>query len=123
VGGELHRTLTVARRVQLNGILFDTDAATIRAVSRAVLDEVASLLAAETSWKLLVEGHTDAQGDEGHNQRLSESRAAAVRDELIRRGVDAARLRAAGYGETRPVGDNATEIGRAQNRRVELVRE
>jgi outer membrane protein OmpA-like peptidoglycan-associated protein len=116
-------TRTVARRVQLNGMLFDTDAATIRAVSHAVLDEVASLLAAETSWKLLVEGHTDAQGDVAHNQRLSESRAAAVRDELIRRGVDAARLRAAGYGATRPVGDNATEIGRALNRRVELVRE
>jgi outer membrane protein OmpA-like peptidoglycan-associated protein len=115
-------TRTVARRVQLNGMLFDTDAATIRAVSHAVL-EVASLLAAETSWKLLVEGHTDAQGDVAHNQRLSESRAAAVRDELIRRGVDAARLRAAGYGATRPVGDNATEIGRALNRRVELVRE
>jgi outer membrane protein OmpA-like peptidoglycan-associated protein len=88
-----------------------------------VLDEVATLLAGELSWKLLIEGHTDAQGEADHNQRLSEARAAAVRDGLVERGVAAARLRTVGFGESRPVGDNATEVGRAQNRRVELVRE
>jgi len=123
VGGELRRTLATTGRARLNGILFDSDAATIRAESHAVLDEVATLLAAEPSWKLLIEGHTDSQAGDEHNQRLSEARAGAVRAELIRRGVDAARLRAVGYGESRPVGDNATEVGRAQNRRVELVRE
>jgi len=123
VSGELQRNLAATGRVRLNGILFDSDAATIRAESRAVLDEVAKLLAAEPSWKLLIEGHTDAQGEEAHNQRLSETRAAAVRDALVGRGVSAARLRAVGFGESRPVSDNATEVGRAQNRRVELVRE
>jgi outer membrane protein OmpA-like peptidoglycan-associated protein len=123
VSGELHRNLAATGRVQLNGILFDSDAATIRAESRAVLDEVATLLAGELSWKLLIEGHTDAQGEADHNQRLSEARAAAVRDGLVERGVAAARLRTVGFGESRPVGDNATEVGRAQNRRVELVRE
>lgn len=123
VAGELRRGLAAEGRVRLNGILFDSDAATIRAESRVVLDEVAQLLAAEPSWKLLIEGHTDAQGEEAHNQRLSEARAAAVRDALVGRGVTAARLRAVGFGESRPAGDNATEVGRAQNRRVELVRE
>lgn len=123
VAGELRRGLAAEGRVRLHGILFDSDAATIRAESRAVLDEMVTLLAAEPTWKLLIEGHTDAQGDEAHNQRLSEARAHAVRDALVGRGVTAARLRAVGLGESRPVGDNATEVGRAQNRRVELVRE
>lgn len=123
VGGELRRTLATTGRARLNGILFDSDAATIRAESKAVLDEVAALLATEPSWKLLIEGHTDSQSDDAHNQRLSEARAGAVRAELVGRGVDAARLRAVGYGESRPVGDNATDVGRARNRRVELVRE
>lgn len=123
VAGELRRGLAADGRVRLHGILFDSDAATIRAESRAVLDEMVTLLAAEPTWKLLIEGHTDAQGDEAHNQRLSEARAHAVRDALVGRGVTAARLRAVGLGESRPVGDNATDVGRAQNRRVELVRE
>jgi len=123
VAGELRRGLAAGGRVRLHGILFDSDAATIRAESRAVLDEMATLLAAEPTWKLLIEGHTDAQGEESHNQRLSEARAAAVREELVGRGVDGARLRTLGFGESRPVGDNTTEVGRAQNRRVELVRE
>lgn len=123
VSSELRRTLEADRRAKLYGILFDVDKATIRPESKAVLDEVAALLTAEPSWKLLFEGHTDAEGSEAHNQQLSEARAAAVRDALIARGADAARLRAAGFGETRPVADNSTALGRQQNRRVEVVRE
>jgi len=68
-----------------------------------------------------VGGHTDSQGDAGYNQKLSEGRARAVRDYLIRRGVAADRLVARGYGENRPIADNATEMGREMNRRVELT--
>jgi outer membrane protein OmpA-like peptidoglycan-associated protein len=123
VGSELRRTLSTERRAKLYGILFDVNAATIRSESNGVLDEVATLMKAETTWKLLIEGHTDAQGSDASNQTLSEARAKSVQAALVSRGVAAARLRAQGFGESTPVGDNATSLGRAQNRRVELVRE
>jgi OOP family OmpA-OmpF porin len=123
VSSELRRTLAAERRAKLYGILFDVNAATIRSESNAVLDEVASLMKTEATWKLLIEGHTDAQGTDASNQQLSESRAQAVQAALVSRGIEAARLRAQGFGESKPVGDNATSLGRAQNRRVELVRE
>ena len=100
----------------------DLDSASLRAESRPVLDDVAAMLAGEPAWKLTIEGHTDASGSAGHNQTLSEQRAAAVRAYLVSHGVDAARLTAVGFGATKPVADNASELGRAQNRRVELVR-
>ena len=68
-----------------------------------------------------VGGHTDATGSTELNQALSQLRAEAVRAALIAQGVDAARLRAVGYGESRPVADNDTDEGRARNRRVELA--
>jgi len=80
------------------------------------------LLAAETAWKLTIEGHTDSSGAAAHNQALSEQRAASVKAYLVSQGVDAARLSTAGFGSSHPVADNASELGRAQNRRVELVK-
>ena len=68
----------------------------------------------------VVEGHTDSVGTDAYNQRLSERRANAVRDVLVNQhGLDASRVDAVGYGESRPVADNSTEEGRAINRRVE----
>jgi outer membrane protein OmpA-like peptidoglycan-associated protein len=69
-----------------------------------------------------IEGHTDSVGQPGYNQRLSAERAASVKAWLVGHGIDAARLDTAGFGDGRPVADNATEDGRARNRRVELVR-
>ncbi|MBQ9705267.1 MAG: OmpA family protein, partial [Paludibacteraceae bacterium] len=71
--------------------------------------------------KIRIIGHTDAVGSEESNQRLSEGRAAAVRADLMARGVDASRIEAEGRGETEPVADNDTEEGRSRNRRVEFV--
>jgi outer membrane protein OmpA-like peptidoglycan-associated protein len=122
VGGEVQRELSASGRATLHGILFDLDSANLRAESRPVLDDVAKMLAGQPAWKLTIEGHTDASGSAAHNQSLSEGRAAAVKAYLVSQGVDAARLSTAGFGATRPVGDNATELGRAQNRRVELVK-
>ena len=68
-------------------------------------------------------GTTDATGTAAHNQELSAARATAVRDYLAAHSIAGARLRAAGFGATRPVADNSTDLGRARNRRVELVRE
>ena len=69
-----------------------------------------------------MEGHTDNAGTLTHNQQLSAARAQAVVAALEAQGIAAARLQAAGFGQTKPLADNATEAGRAQNRRVELVK-
>jgi outer membrane protein OmpA-like peptidoglycan-associated protein len=107
----------------LDKVYFATGKARIRAQSYRLLDNVAAVLAAHPEIaKVRVEGHTDDQGDDGENLRLSQERADAVRAYLVGKGkVDAARLEAAGYGETRPIKDNATDEGRAENRRVEFV--
>ena len=72
--------------------------------------------------RILIEGHTDAEGNAASNQTLSVERANAVRTMLVGLGIDAGRLEATGFGQTRPVADNDTPTGREQNRRVELVR-
>ncbi|HSM51847.1 MAG TPA: OmpA family protein, partial [Thermoanaerobaculia bacterium] len=123
VGGEVARALAAEGRARLYGIEFDLDSAAIRPESGAVLDDVARALAAHPEWRLAIEGHTDATGTAAHNQELSAARAAAVRDALAARGVSAERLRTLGFGSSRPVSDNATALGRARNRRVEIVRE
>ncbi len=122
VGGQLRSDLAAQGRARLNGILFDTDSARLRSESLPTLDEVVRLLAGEPSWSVLVEGHTDSTSTAAHNQALSEQRAKSVVNYLTGKGVAASRLSAAGFGQSRPVADNATELGRAQNRRVELVR-
>ena len=122
VSGELRKGLAASGRARLYGILFDTDSARIRPESLATLDEVTKMLTAESGWQILIEGHTDASGAAAHNQTLSEQRAASVKDYLVGKGIAATRLSTAGFGASKPVADNATELGRAQNRRVELVR-
>ncbi|MEW6336036.1 MAG: OmpA family protein [Acidobacteriota bacterium] len=123
VAGELEKTLVASGRARLYGILFDLDSATLRGESKTVLDEVVRVLEGQPGWKLAIEGHTDSTGADAHNQALSQQRAESVRSYLTGKGAAAARLRAVGFGESKPVADNATELGRAQNRRVELVRE
>lgn len=101
---------------------FATNAADILPESQPVLDGAAALLKAHPDWKIAVEGHTDSTGDAASNRILSGKRAQSVMAALIQRGVQAARLSAAGFGPDRPIADNRTESGRAQNRRVELVK-
>ena len=91
-----------------------------RPESAATLDDLAALLGKEAALRLLVEGHTDATNTDAYNLDLSERRARNVVAALVRRGVDASRLQAKGFGRTRPVADNATAQGRALNRRVEV---
>lgn len=123
VGGELKKKLSAEKRARLYGILFDTNSSVIRPESKPVLDEVLDLLRTEPDWKLTIEGHTDAVGSNEHNLTLSQQRADSVKANLVTGGVDESRLKTAGFGESKPVADNDAELGRAQNRRVELVRE
>ena len=95
----------------------------MRPDAQPVLAEVRKLLEQSPDLRLAVQGHTDNQGTPAHNQQLSEARARAVVANLTAAGVAPGRLTPAGFGQARPVADNATEAGRAQNRRVELVRE
>ena len=109
--------------VALHGILFDTGKATIKPESAVILGSVGELLKADAALRLEIRGHTDNIGAKAANQRLSEDRAAAVKAYLVTtHAIAADRLTTAGFGDTKPVADNATERGRAQNRRVELVR-
>ena len=123
VGGELKKKLLNEKRARVYGILFDNDSDVIRSESKPVLDEVRGVLKSEPEWKLTIEGHTDATGTDEYNMSLSRKRAQSVAAHLVSGGIDAGRLNTAGFGESKPVADNDTELGRSQNRRVELVRE
>jgi outer membrane protein OmpA-like peptidoglycan-associated protein len=103
-------------------INFDTGKATIRPDSKPIVDQIVQLMKSNPSLKLTVEGHTDTVGNPKSNKALSEERAKSVVAELVKNGIDGKRLGAVGHGQDKPVADNATEAGRARNRRVELVR-
>ena len=108
--------------IRLSGsVLFDFDRAEIRADAERTLTDVVAVLQAHASRPVRIEGHTDSIAADAYNQRLSESRAAAVRDWLVAHRVEAPRMRTVGLGESRPVADNATAAGRQLNRRVEIV--
>jgi outer membrane protein OmpA-like peptidoglycan-associated protein len=101
---------------------FEFDKAVIRPISFRILDAVVDIMKQNPDIrKVQVEGHCDAKGSDAYNEKLSQRRANAVRDYLIAHGVEADRLVAIGYGESRPVADNGTAEGRARNRRVEFT--
>lgn len=104
-------------------INFDTGKAAVKPESQAIVSQIVALLKENPALKIAVEGHTDNVGDIKSNQVLSEQRAKAVVNAIVAQGVDAKRLTAAGFGQTKPLADNSTEDGRAKNRRVELVKE
>jgi outer membrane protein OmpA-like peptidoglycan-associated protein len=115
--------LSKSGRTRLYGINFDTDSDVIRAESKPTLDKVVAVLKSQPAWKLTIEGHTDASGDEAHNQELSKKRAESVKAYVAAAGIAADRLTAQGMAASVPLAPNETPIGRAQNRRVELVKE
>lgn len=120
--GQLEKDLQTAGRARVYGINFDSDSDVIRDDSKPTLEQIVDVLKKNPQWKMVVEGHTDSTSSDEHNQQLSERRAAAVKNYLVTAGIDAARLTSAGFGATKPVGDNSTTLGRAQNRRVELAK-
>jgi outer membrane protein OmpA-like peptidoglycan-associated protein len=101
-------------------ILFATNKYVLLSKSFKGLDEVAQILNDDPQLKISIEGHTDNVGKDAFNQKLSENRANAVKNYLVKKGVDASRITVTGFGETVPVADNKTAAGRKQNRRVEM---
>ena len=111
----------VTETVVLKGVNFCFDCTTLSPEAEAILDGNAmALIKKRPDATFEIAGHTDAKGSDAYNLRLSQRRAEAVRDYLVQQGVEPSRMTAVGYGESQPVADNATEAGRAQNRRVEL---
>ncbi|WP_333694059.1 OmpA family protein [Flavobacterium sp.] len=102
-------------------ILFDTGKSTIKSGSFETLAAIKNVMNQYPNARFRIEGHTDSTGRLATNERLSKERAAAVKDYLIANGVEASRLESEGYGPSRPVADNKTAAGRAQNRRTEVV--
>lgn len=117
---DLGKALDTDCKVTLRGVTFEYNKATLKPESEVTLARVGKALSSRAAMKLEVGGHTDAQGSDAYNQKLSEQRAASVVTWLTSHGVAAGRLSSKGYGETVPVGDNGTDEGRAKNRRVEL---
>ena len=110
-------------KIALYGIYFDTDKATLKPESTPTIKEIAKLLKENPKLKLLIVGHTDNQGTFTYNKKLSQRRAKAVVKELVvKYKIDANRLYPVGVSYAAPVASNATEEGRAKNRRVELVK-
>ena len=105
----------------LRGIKFNSSKSTFKQESFTLMDNVVSVMQKYPDFNVSIEGHTDSQGGEAANTKLSISRANAVKDYLVSKGVNATRLTTKGLGEYRPIADNNTAEGRAQNRRVEFV--
>jgi outer membrane protein OmpA-like peptidoglycan-associated protein len=121
---DFSRSIQAAGRFVTYGIQFDTDSDRLKPESAGALQSIAFGLQSNPELKLRIEGHTDSTGNEAHNLDLSKRRAEAVRSVLVSEfQIDGARLTADGLGATKPVAANDTPQGRAQNRRVELVKQ
>jgi OOP family OmpA-OmpF porin len=105
---------------ELNGIYFEFDSARLTADSKTALDGALEILNRHSDLVVELAGHTDSRGTDAYNQGLSERRAKSVMQYLVAHGISEDRLTAKGYGESEPVADNATDDGRASNRRVEM---
>jgi outer membrane protein OmpA-like peptidoglycan-associated protein len=104
-----------------SGLLFAVDQSTVNSTAQSNLVELAATLKKYDDTDVLIEGHTDADGADDHNQSLSERRAQAVKAYLVSQGVASNRFSTVGYGENQPVGDNNTMEGKSRNRRVEVA--
>ncbi len=118
---DLERSIKETGSAAVYGIRFDTGSAKLRADSGPALESLLALIKSRPGSRWVIAGHTDNQGAAEMNQKLSEARAASVVAWLGAHGIEAGRLVPQGFGMSRPVADNATENGRALNRRVEIA--
>ena len=110
-------------KIVTHGINFDVDKATIRPESMGTLNQIKQLMADNPDVKFEIDGHTDNSGTSAHNLTLSQQRADAVKTRLVEMGVSGLRLTTKGLGDTKPLSDNTTPEGKANNRRVEFVKQ
>ena len=111
---------TINEALALEPITFQSGSATITPEGIDALQAAVDFLTANPDVRVAIEGHTDSAGSEAGNQALSEARAVSVRDYLVSQGIEDLRLETAGFGESRPIADNGTSAGRAENRRIEF---
>ena len=121
-GKKLYDRILAEGKFVTPGILFDVHKATINGESMGTINEIVKLMNEHPDLNFRIEGHTDSDGDESFNQKLSEDRAAAVKSMLVSIGIDASRLESKGWGESKPLSENSTPEGKANNRRVEFIK-
>ncbi len=112
--------LTKDKNLVLHGVTFANGSASITPESEKILNEVYAALVAASDFSVEIQGHTDSTSSDAFNLKLSQKRANAVKDYLVKKGIAENRLAAKGYGETQPIADNTTKDGRAANRRIEF---
>ena len=121
-GKRLYDRIIADGKFVTHGILFDINKSTIKAKSMGTINEIVKLMKEHTDLRFRIEGHTDSDGEDTYNQKLSEERAASVKSLLVDSGIDASRLETIGYGESKPIDKNTTPEGKANNRRVEFIK-
>jgi len=121
-GKSIRSALDTDGKIVTHGILFDTGKDALKPESLPTLKMILGLLNQDPGLRFSIEGHTDSQGSKAVNQPLSERRATAVKTWLTGKGIQEARLRTKGFGDSKPIDSNATPEGRANNRRVEFVK-
>lgn len=121
-GSDLYKRIVSEGKIISRGILFDVDKATLKPQSMGPINEIATLMKAHPELKFEIGGHTDGDGTEARNLKLSQERADAVKAQLISMGLDASRFTTKGYGKTKPTMPETTPEAKANNRRVEFVK-
>jgi outer membrane protein OmpA-like peptidoglycan-associated protein/outer membrane protein assembly factor BamB len=124
-GDEKEKTITLekietGKGFVVDNIYFEIDKAYLRKESLDIIDKLVQIMKANPAMKIEVRGHTDSTGEKAYNQKLSERRADAVAEYMIKNGISPERIRSAGLGETRPIASNETPEGRKKNRRTEF---
>lgn len=123
-GVDLRRKLIADGRISTNGILFDSGSANLQPQSMGIIRQISQVLQQESNMSLKIVGHTDSDGEDSSNRDLSKRRARAVKDALVNiYGIDSGKLKTDGKGEAEPVAENNSPEGKAQNRRVEFIRQ
>lgn len=122
-GQKLYDKFLQDGKIVTNGIRFDVNKATIKPESMGVINSIYKILNDNPDLKFSIEGHTDSDGNDALNQTLSEKRAQSVMNMLVKMGISANRLSFKGFGESKPITDNSSAEGKANNRRVEFVKQ
>lgn len=121
-GEDLYQRLISDGKIVTNDIHFESGKAILKDESMKIIDQIVQLMSDHPDIVFSIEGHTDSDGNESSNMTLSEQRASAVKDSLVKKGIEDSRLSTKGHGESQPVTDNLSPVSKAKNRRVEFIK-